>query len=43
MLEKEGCGSKKNLKFEEQLTLDPKPIFRGYKWGYKLQLFEFLQ
>ena len=26
MLEKEGCGSKKNLKFEIQLTLDPKPI-----------------
>ena len=35
--------SKKNLKFEEQLTLDPKPIFRGYKWGYKLHLLELLQ
>ena len=26
MPEKEGCGSKKNLKFEIKLTLDPKPI-----------------
>jgi len=26
ILEQERCGSRKNLKFEEQLTLDPKPI-----------------
>ena len=28
---------------ENSLLGQPKPIFRGYKWGYKLQLLEFLQ
>ena len=28
---------------ENSFLGQPKPIFRGYKWGYKLHLLEFLQ
>jgi len=34
ILEQEGCGSRKILKFEEQLTLDPKTITCWYFCWY---------